>query len=200
MARQHDSKETRELIIGSAVDLFIEKGYARTTLEDIVKRIGLTRGAFYWNFKSKKDILDEIIVRYEKFYRDIYHSYTHSDSAYETIKSFLMCDLKKKNADNPYIKIIHYKVEACDELSELDEIQARLDEEFTSTIEAEIVRGQNQGEFRSDLSARTLTLSIYMNLLGFDMYNAVQVPQADGTYFSDEEIESFVELLLDRLK
>lgn len=199
MPRQHDTKETRELIINSAVELFIEKGYARTTLEDIVKRIGLTRGAFYWNFKSKKEILDEIIARYENFFREIYTSYTRSDSAYETIKNFLICDLEKKNTANPYTKIVLYKVESSDEVPNLDECQAALDRDFTRIIESEIKRGQEQGEFRTDKSAHLLTLSVYMNLLGFDAYNAAGDYTPDGVYFTHEELEDFVELILSSL-
>lgn len=198
--RQHNSQETRELIIGSAIDLFIEKGYSHTTLEDIVRRVGLTRGAFYWNFKTKKDILDEVVDRYECFYREIYTSYARFESSYETMKSFLTCDLMKKNVDNPYTKIILYKVEACDELSDLAERQARLDKEFTTLIEGEIRRGQELGEFRSDKSARVLTLSLYMNLLGFDTYNASQDTGEQGCYFTEEEIADFVELLLSSLR
>lgn len=197
--RQHNSQETRELIIGSAISLFLEKGYSHTTLEDIVRRVGLTRGAFYWNFKTKKDILDEVVDRYESFYREIYASYTHFDSAYETIKSFLTCDFMKKNTDNPYSKIILYKVEACDELSDLAERQARLDREFTALIEREIKRGQDRGEFRRDKSARVLTLSVYMNLLGFDTYNASQDTGEQGCYFTEEEIADFVEVILSSL-
>ena len=153
VVRQHNSQETRELIIGSAISLFIEKGYSHTTLEDIVRRVGLTRGAFYWNFKSKKDILDEVIDRYESFYRDIYASYTHFESAYETVKSFLTCSLTKKNADNPYTKIILYKVEACDELSDLAERQARLDREFTTRLFQ--LRRQSQNQTRRESERKT---------------------------------------------
>ncbi|WP_144743729.1 TetR family transcriptional regulator [Enorma burkinafasonensis] len=199
MARQHNSAETRELIISSAIDTFIEKGYSHTTLEDIVKRVGLTRGAFYWNFNSKKDILEEILRRYEAFYRDIYTSYTHYDSAYETLKSFLEVDLGKKNADNPYIKIVLYKVELSDGLPELTEIQSRLDRDFTAIIEGEIRRGQERGEFRTDISSRMLTLSLYMTLLGFDNYNVAETPRPDGTFFTEDEIKILVDLLLQRL-
>lgn len=200
MARQHNSAETRELIISSAIDTFLEKGYSRTTLEDIVQRVGLTRGAFYWNFKSKKDILDEIVNRYEEFYREIYSSYTHFDSAYETLRSFLLCDLRKKNAVNPYIQIVLYKVEATNGLSDLSERQAKLDEDFTGIIKREISRGQEQGEFRRDTDAELLTISVYMSLLGFDNFNAPHEPCADGTFFSDEAIVSFVDTILRGLK
>lgn len=200
LAKRRNTEETRELIIGAAIELFIEKGYSRTTLEDIVKRVNLTRGAFYWNFECKKDILLEVLRRYEDFYREIYTTFEHYDSAIETLASFLTCDLNKKNSDNPYIKIVLYKVEDCDDLSELDEMQVRMDKEFTATIENEIARGQRMGEIRNDVSARTLALSVYMMLLGFDTYNAAGNVGENGKYFSDLEIDALVSLMIDMLR
>ncbi|MEC4273516.1 TetR/AcrR family transcriptional regulator [Adlercreutzia sp. R25] len=199
MAKQRDTKETRELIISSAVDLFCEKGYSRTTLEDIVRRVGLTRGAFYWNFKSKKDILDEILKRYEDFYRDIYRDFAHCESAYETLRNLLNSNLMKKNLVNPYASIILYKVESCDEFADITNLQVRMDSESLRAIEEEIRRGQKQGEFRADKKARTLALSVYMSLLGFDAYKTPYETKEDGGFFSKSEIEDFVDLILDSL-
>ena len=41
----------------AARDLFISNGYERTTFEDIAKRINLSKGAVFWHFKSKSDLL-----------------------------------------------------------------------------------------------------------------------------------------------
>ena len=130
MARQHSSKDTRERIISAAVEKFMEKGYSKTTLEDIVQHVGLTRGAFYWNFESKKDILDEIVARYQQFYRSIYSSYRHFDSARDTLRDFLLVNLRSKNTMNPYVMIIRYKVEASQEVSNLTERQTEMDKTF----------------------------------------------------------------------
>lgn len=200
MARQHNSKETREMLIDSAVEIFLSKGYSKTTLEDIVKNVGLTRGAFYWSFKSKKEILDEIVNRYEKFYVDIYGRYPHEDSAYSTLRGFLLLNLQKKNALNPYVTIIRYKVEASEELTDLKERQAKLDNHFLKIIEEEIGRGQAQGEFRTDRPAGFLALTLYTYLLGFDTFNTVHYSDKKGQFISEEEIETYVDFLLNTLK
>lgn len=51
----------KELIIEAAESLFIEKGYVETKVEDITKKIGISKGNFYTYFKSKDDVLYEII-------------------------------------------------------------------------------------------------------------------------------------------
>ena len=64
MARKskEEALETRNRILTAAVDLIAEKGYARTTFEDIAERLELTKGAVYWHFKTKPDLLSELIL------------------------------------------------------------------------------------------------------------------------------------------
>jgi AcrR family transcriptional regulator len=49
--------DTRERILDVALDLFIEKGYDKTTLREIADRLGFTKAALYYHFPSKSDIL-----------------------------------------------------------------------------------------------------------------------------------------------
>lgn len=50
-------------VLDAALDLFIEKGFAATRVEDIAKRAGLSKGAVYLYFPSKEKILEGIIRR-----------------------------------------------------------------------------------------------------------------------------------------
>ncbi len=52
-----ETEKTRARILDAARDLFISNGYERTTFEDIAKRINLSKGAVFWHFKSKSDLL-----------------------------------------------------------------------------------------------------------------------------------------------
>ena len=59
MARKskEDMEETKRRILQSALDLFCERGYAKTSFDAIAKNINLTKGAVYWHFKNKQDII-----------------------------------------------------------------------------------------------------------------------------------------------
>ena len=63
MARRtnEQAQQTREKILEGALNVFSEKGFSRSTLSDIAKRIGMTRGAVYWHFKDKRELLVELI-------------------------------------------------------------------------------------------------------------------------------------------
>lgn len=61
MARNKYPEETVEKILTAARQLFLEKGYEHTTIQDIVDQLGgLTKGAVYHHFKSKEEIMDAV--------------------------------------------------------------------------------------------------------------------------------------------
>jgi len=65
MARIVKNPETRRTeIIDIAEELFLKSGYDETAVSDIVKKVGVSQGTFYYYFKSKEDILNTIIERY----------------------------------------------------------------------------------------------------------------------------------------
>lgn len=50
-------------VLDAALDLFIEKGFANTRVEDIAARAGLSKGAVYLYFPSKEAVLEGIVKR-----------------------------------------------------------------------------------------------------------------------------------------
>lgn len=64
MARNKHPEETVSLILDVAYRLFMEKGYERTSIQDIIDNLGgLSKGAIYHHFKSKEDILVAVADR-----------------------------------------------------------------------------------------------------------------------------------------
>ena len=63
---KEEAEETRLAILQSALNTFCEKGYSKTTFEEIAKRINLTKGAVYWHFRNKPDLLAALIEDYSK--------------------------------------------------------------------------------------------------------------------------------------
>ena len=50
-------------ILDAAESLFIAKGYEHSTINDILSSAGIAKGALYYYYKSKEDILDGIVKR-----------------------------------------------------------------------------------------------------------------------------------------
>ncbi len=58
MARNKYPEETVNLILETATRLFVQNGYERTSIQDIINNLGgLSKGAIYHHFKSKEEIL-----------------------------------------------------------------------------------------------------------------------------------------------
>ncbi|HEX4519134.1 MAG TPA: helix-turn-helix domain-containing protein [Gaiellaceae bacterium] len=61
----------RELILDTALELFIEQGYDKTSLREIAERVGVTKAALYYHFERKEDILLELHLRLHALGRGI---------------------------------------------------------------------------------------------------------------------------------
>ena len=58
--KQDRSRRTRERILDEAAAEFTTHGYAHTTVQDIARRVGMTKGAFYGQFDSKEAVADAL--------------------------------------------------------------------------------------------------------------------------------------------
>ena len=55
--------ETRSRILDAAERVFSRRGVSRTSLDDIARAAGVTRGAIYWHFKDKADLFGAMLGR-----------------------------------------------------------------------------------------------------------------------------------------
>ena len=86
-----DPEIRRAEIMDASMLLFMEKGYANTTTQDIVDKVNISRGLLYYHFKNKEDILYCLVERYsEKLLRDIHVIVNDDDkTAIEKIRAFI---------------------------------------------------------------------------------------------------------------
>ena len=60
---KEDALATRQSLLDAAELLFQAQGVSRTSLNDIARRAGTTRGAIYWHFKDKADLFNAMMAR-----------------------------------------------------------------------------------------------------------------------------------------
>ena len=56
--------DTREQILTVAYNLFLQKGYKEVSIQEITGSLGMTKGAFYYFFKSKEQLFQEVFYRF----------------------------------------------------------------------------------------------------------------------------------------
>jgi TetR/AcrR family transcriptional regulator, acrAB operon repressor len=71
--REERSRQSRELILRAAAELFAEKGYHSTSLVDVAQRSGVSRGSIPWHFEDKLGLLGAVV---EQLHRDMAESMT----------------------------------------------------------------------------------------------------------------------------
>lgn len=55
--------DTKENILHTALRLFAKNGYEATSVSDIARELGVTKGALYKHYRNKRDIFDSIVER-----------------------------------------------------------------------------------------------------------------------------------------
>lgn len=110
MKRIVKSPDIRRLeIMGCAEKLFKKQGYANTSVESIIKEVGIAKGTFYYYFKAKKDILEALVEQLGLEMEAHFNSIVEMDNltTLEKFKLMLEGPQKKKITSSTVMKIIH---------------------------------------------------------------------------------------------
>ncbi|RXZ80637.1 TetR/AcrR family transcriptional regulator [Paenibacillaceae bacterium] len=96
--KQLQSEETKKRVAESAKALFIQKGYAATSIEDIVESTGSSKGNIYYHFKSKQGLflylLDEWEQEWIEKWKEQSQTYaTKIDKLYGMVEHLVINDL-----------------------------------------------------------------------------------------------------------
>ncbi len=157
MARKtkEDAEKTRKNILDAALSVFSKKGYMRSTLNDIALSAGVTRGAIYWHFKDKVDLLEalwEDIDRCHKtsnedMVREVFHSL---DELRDNILEWFH-DIENNPRLNTYYKFMAYKIEYHEELEPVLAHQREEKRLMMKSLEEDFLQLQKSNHMRSDI-------------------------------------------------
>ena len=110
MARRtkEEAEATKKAISIATLEIFCEKGYSRTTFDEIAKRINLTKGAVYWHFRNKADILSEIIRKTFEITRNIIAIKVPKIDSLEQLKQYMHEELKLIENNPEYRQCLYF--------------------------------------------------------------------------------------------
>ena len=92
MARNKHPEQTLEKIVETAAQLFVEKGYEQTSIQDILDVSGLSKGGLYHHFKSKEQIFGAVMEKRILYVNNLFHELirdTQGENAREKLKKIL---------------------------------------------------------------------------------------------------------------
>lgn len=86
-------KVTREDWLDAAMDLLVQEGVSDVKILTIGSRLGVSRSSFYWYFDSRKDLLNELLDRWEQTNTGILIRYSELEAATitEAVSNFFRC-------------------------------------------------------------------------------------------------------------
>jgi AcrR family transcriptional regulator len=86
MAKAEIKENRKEEIFEASVRCFNEKGYYKTTIDDIAAAAGISKGGIYYHFKSKEELFLELFdYRVNKYLREMTSSLNAHDSPEERL-------------------------------------------------------------------------------------------------------------------
>lgn len=133
MARKTKAQalETRHQILDAAIILFSQQGVSATSLADIAAAASVTRGAIYWHFKNKADVLHEIWLRCDAGLDNVELEYQtkYPGDPLSVLRAMLVY-IFEATANDPQrralMEIIFHKCEFVGEMATLKNIQQNL--------------------------------------------------------------------------
>ena len=105
---KEEAEETKDKIVRATLEIFCEKGYSRATFDEISRRINLTKGAVYWHFRNKADILTEIIHRAFLLSRQELGQQVPELKTLEDLRRYLLCEIRLIQQHEQYRKFLFF--------------------------------------------------------------------------------------------
>jgi len=188
---------TKQLIVEKAISLFNTQGYRATSLSDITKAAGITKGAIYGNFKNKDEVAEasfeyaiEVVMQEMK----------------ERISAAPTAPLKLKaivNYHEEYIKsppfsggcpIINTSVEADDNYPQLRSKAIRSVGIMKTSITKILARGIREGQIDASVNAEAIGMMIYTSIQG-----AIVLSKVEGDGQSYGVVKKYLHSLIDSI-
>lgn len=203
MARKtkEEALETRNLILDAAQKVFSSKGVAHTSLNDIARAAGVTRGAIYWHFQNKADLfnamLERVILPIEEFVFKINEQSIDDPVDYLRQCCFkVMHSLIHEARALEVFEIIKHKVELTGDMLPARERSLQGRQDCISRVMNGLENAQAKGLVRPEIVPEQAAIGLHCIIDGL-ISNWVLDPQAfDLQSQADFSINTFIESLL----
>ena len=89
-------KQKKRKILEKAFELFRKNGYMDTKVEDITKALGISKGSFYTYFKTKEELLCELLESMKNSEMERYSKVEIDENPKKTLENFIKERFKSK--------------------------------------------------------------------------------------------------------
>ncbi len=127
---KEDALDTRNGILDTAERIFGKRGVSRTSLDDIARAAGVTRGAIYWHFRDKADLFTAMVSRVTLPMEDQVCGAWDASVAdpLAHVRSRLIRVLECMTTDPQCRRVFHIVYHKCEYVDEMKDVWKRLGE------------------------------------------------------------------------
>jgi AcrR family transcriptional regulator len=121
-----EKEERKKQIKEVALQLFIEKGLVRTTMDDIIEKTGISKGGVYYHYKNKEEIFSELIKDSMAYREKLVVEYVSNNKDMSREELIINMLLDKMLDTNPYKTIYAIFLTELSSNKELTELYSRI--------------------------------------------------------------------------
>jgi len=188
--RKQKKFQARQKILLAAAQQFKLRGFANTSIADIMQAAKLGVGTFYNYFNSKENVLLTLAkILCEDVEKNILSAGEVNQSSTELLEMCCVCTAKKID-DNRFILPLF--ISASEHSDKPEQISKSLSPGFRELFEKIILRGQERGEFRCDVPTNIISEMFH------SIYQTTAFSKLEISF--QENIRLKVKILLDGIK
>ena len=181
--------QARKTILTVAAQQFELRGFANTSIADIMQAAGLGVGTFYNYFASKEEVLLTLAKDLREEVVKTISASEKNQSSTELLELCCVCTAKLID-ENRFILPLF--ISASKHSDKPEKIPQSLSPGFVELFEEIILDGQRRGEFRNDVPTNIITEMIH------SIYQTTAFSKLDITF--QENIRLKIKILLDGIK
>ena len=188
---ENDEREQR--ILNAASELIVHYGFDKTTVSDIAREAGISKGAIYLHFDSKDALFEALLIREMRNYSERWLKLIETDQYGGTIGSMYKNTLYALN-ESPFMSVIFKRDSRVlgSYVRKPDNFFRRQQEQDTRFVFVKMM--QDAGVIRNDMDTRVI--SHIMDMLAYGLVSMDEVKKEEHIPPTDDIIEG-VALIMD---
>ncbi|MGP0170802.1 TetR family transcriptional regulator [Pseudomonas sp. NCHU5208] len=168
---KEDAEKTRVAILNAAEQLFLERGVAHTSLEQIAREAGVTRGAVYWHFQNKAHLFHEMLNQVRLPLEPLAEQLAAVDgmASLQLLRDLCVEAMANLVFDEQRRRILTVLLRRCEFTEELREAEERHEafvNQFIALCEQQFALPAVQAQLRPGITPRLASRALHAMLVG----------------------------------